>query len=111
MGWTSRCFFGVCAALLWLAPAISLADEPKRVLLLHSFGQRFSPFNSFSGEFRADLVSRSPEPLDIYEASLETARFADGLKDDPFVNYLAALFAERRPDLVVTIGAPAARFA
>ena len=111
MGWTCRCILWFFAVLLSLAAAESSAEEAQRVLLLQSFGQHFSPFNSFTGQFRAGLASRSPGPLDIYEVSLETARFADDAKDDPFVNYLTALFAERRPDLVVTIGSPAARFA
>lgn len=103
----------VWAALILtcLSPAEGSADEAKRVLLLHSFGPRFSPFNSFSGEFRAELVGRSPSPLDIYEVSLEAARFSEDRIDDPFVGYLAALFHERRPDLVVPIGGAASRFA
>lgn len=42
---------------------------------------------------------------------METARFSDPPNDDPFVNYLKALSVQRPPDLVVTIGGAAARFA
>lgn len=88
------------------------AEQAKRVLFLHSFGPHFSPFNTFAGEMRARLVRRASEPLDIYETSLEAARFAQLEADaGPFVDYLLALFSQRRPDLVVTIGGPAARFA
>ena len=53
-----------------------------------------------------------PGPLDIYEASLETARFRDGPQDAPFVNYLLALFGgKQQPDLVVAVGGPAVLFA
>ena len=98
--------------LLVLAPVCADAAQPKRVLLLHSFGPRFAPFDAFSGDFREELARQMPEPLDIYEASLETARFRDGPQDAPFVNYLLALFGgERRPDLVVAVGGPAVLFA
>lgn len=100
----------VVALLLLAAPAP--AGQPKRVLFLHSLGPHFSPFNTFAGEMRARLAREAVEPLDIYEASLETARYSELEADaGPFVDYLLALFDQRRPDLVVTIGAPAARFA
>ena len=108
---TARLGFLAAVALFSMAAASSSADQSQRVLLLNSFGSRFSPYSSFVGQFRADLISRSPRPLDVYEASLETARFSDTPKDDPFVNYLRALSVERPPDLVVTIGGAAARFA
>lgn len=99
------------AMLAVLAPPAS-AEQARRVLILHSFGPHFSPFSTFAGEMRARLVRGASEPLDIYEASLETARFSQlDAESGPFVNYLLALFEDRRPDLVVTIGAPAARFA
>src|SRR6185436_3996049 len=40
----------------------------------------------------------------------ETARFAQPPDEGPLVDYLRALFADRRLDLVVAMGAPAARF-
>lgn len=109
-GMSYRC---LCLALLLLgvASGVGWASEPHRVLLLHSFGPHFSPFNSFAGAFRADLASRSPKPIDIYEASLETARFAADQPNDPFVDYLTALVTARPPDLVVAIGGAAGQFA
>ncbi len=98
-------------ALALVASAVS-AEQAKRVLFLHSFGPHFSPFNTFANEMRTRLAQGAVEPLDIYEASLETARFSELEADaGPFVDYLLALFNERPPDLVVTMGAPAARFA
>ncbi|WP_141683990.1 PAS domain-containing protein [Rhizobium sp. AC44/96] len=94
-----------------LTKGVGGAEEPQRVLLLHSFGARFSPFNAFSSAFRVDLISRSPKPIDIYEASLETARFSVDQQNDPFVDYLTALVRARPPKLVVAIGGAATRFA
>jgi signal transduction histidine kinase len=98
--------------LLLLLPASASAEQAKRVLFLHSYGPHFSPFNTFAREMREDLVRASPRTLDIYEASIETARFVDaGGESGPLLEYLLALFAGRPPDLVVAVGAPAARFA
>jgi signal transduction histidine kinase len=84
-------------------------SEPKRVLLLHSFGRDFAPWNEYARTIREQLVRQSPEPVDIFEASLATVRFADD-EEAPFVDYLRALFAKRKVDLIVTIAAPAASF-
>jgi len=61
---------------LALAIVSATAAEPRRVLLIHSFGRDFPPFNAFSGIFRAELVSQSAEPLDLFEVSIESARSA-----------------------------------
>jgi signal transduction histidine kinase len=84
-------------------------SEPKRILLLHSFGRDFAPWNEYARTIREELVRQSPEPVDIFEASLATARFADD-EEGPFVDYLHALFVKRKLDLIVTIAAPAASF-
>ncbi len=84
-------------------------SEPKRVLFLHSFGRDFAPWNEYARTIREELGRQSPEPIDIFEASLATARFADD-EEGPFVDYLHALFVKRKLDLIVTIAAPAAAF-
>ena len=37
------------------------AAEPKRVLLLHSFGPQFVPWAFFAGHFREELFKQSPD--------------------------------------------------
>ena len=88
-------------------PAVA---EPRRVLLLHSFGPQFVPWTYFSGQFREALIKQSPNAIDLYEASLESARFARLEEQGPVIEYLRSLLAERKPDLIVTMGAPAALF-
>src|SRR6516225_3443502 len=107
MGW-ARAF--ISAALLACAVVGATAAEPKRVLVLHSFGDDFEAEDTFADYFRTDLAERSPYPIDQYEVTLEIARFGDGERDAAFVEYLKALFAGRPPDLVVTMVSPAARF-
>ncbi|MDE5458314.1 hypothetical protein GWE18_37065 [Bradyrhizobium sp. CSA112] len=84
-------------------------SQPKRVLIVHSVGRDFSPWDYYARKIREELRLQSKDPIDIFEASLSTARFPDG-NEDAFVDYLNAVFSERKLDLIMTIGGPAARF-
>jgi PAS domain S-box-containing protein len=84
--------------------------EPRRVLLIHSFGHDFQPFITFSGDFRSGLARESRQPVDFFDVALAGARF-ESREEGAFVNYLGALFAGHRLDLVVPMGAPAVGFA
>jgi signal transduction histidine kinase len=108
MGWARSAW--LAAILLAFAAGNATAAEPKRVLLLHSFGWNFQAEDAFADYLRTDLAEKSPYPLDRYEVVLEIARFSDGERDDAFVGYLRALFATHPPDLIVTMVSPAARF-
>ena len=96
--------------LLLAATGGAAASDPKRILLIHSFAQDFSPWREYEYHIRAELRRQLPEPLEIFEASLATARLADNTLDDVFAQYLGSLSARYKLDLVVTIGAPAANF-
>ena len=98
------------AFLVILAGHEAAFAEPRRVLLLHSFGPLFEPWSAVAGRFREDLTRQSPNAIDLYEASLEMARLAQPTEEAPLVDYIRALFAGRDLDLVVAVGAPAARF-
>lgn len=100
---------GVLVLLLGAFTSSAAADS-RRVLLLHSFGRDFAPFSQISSLFREQLTRTSPEPVDLYEASVETARFGDPKDDKALIEYLRVLFADRKLDLIVTMGGPAARF-
>ena len=108
MRWARSAWMAV--ALLAFAAGSATAAEPKRVLLLHSFGWNFQAEDAFGDYLRTDLAEKSPYPLDRYELLLEIARFSDREQDEAFVGYLRALFATRPPDLIVTMVSPAARF-
>jgi signal transduction histidine kinase len=86
------------------------AGQPKKILFLHSFGPNFQPWATWSREIARELNRQSPWPLDTQEQSLVTARGGDDPSEPQFVEYLKALYAQRPPDLIVAIGAPAARF-
>jgi signal transduction histidine kinase len=109
MKWSYR--IGLAAiALLLLAALEPVAADAKRVLLLHSFGQDFKPWSEYARSIRSELQRQSPWQLDITDHSLVTARSSDEDPEVPFVAYLSALFAKQQPDLIVSVGAPAAAF-
>ena len=111
---------------LWLAATIVLlvsvgetaaqsksgetAALPKEILVLHPYGPNFEPWSVWSGEIRKELNRQSPWPLNIQEYSIVTVRDGNDAAEPKLVEYLAALYAQRRPDLIVALGAPAARF-
>jgi hypothetical protein len=73
---------------------VAAADEPKRVMLLHSFGRDFKPWSEYAKSIRAELDRQSPWRLDITDHSLLSARSSDEDPESPFVEYLRALFAK-----------------
>ena len=111
---------------MWVAAAVALvvsiggtaaqpksgetADQPKKILFLHSFGPNFQPWVTWRREIGRELNRQSPWPLDIQEQSLVTARGGDDPSEAKFAEYLGVLYAQRPPDLIVALGAPAARF-
>jgi signal transduction histidine kinase len=110
----SRTLTAVLAVALLLATLCQsqAADpEPKRVLMLQSFGLRFKPWTDFAEIFRSELIKQSKAPIDFLDHTLITARVDDDEALAPFVDYLLALYAKKAPDLIVALGAPAAEFA
>ena len=105
----SRLWWAAIGLALFAAFAAvgATVTEPKRVLLVHSFGNDFAPFITF----RTELAKRLGEPVDLHEVPLLTGRNGASPEDAPFVDYLLGLFPQRPPDLVVTIGGPALRLA
>src|SRR6476660_9153134 len=99
----------VVASLLATQAQSQAADpEPKRVLMLHSFGLRFKPWTTYAEALRTELSRR--KSVDFQDQSLLSARLSSDKSDGPFVDYLRALNADQPPDLILSIGAPAANF-
>jgi signal transduction histidine kinase len=80
------------------------------VLIVHSFGRDFAPFDAAIATFRRELASRSPQPVIFVEAALDAGRAIGPAEESAFVDYLVARFSDPLPDLVVSSGGPAARF-
>ena len=86
------------------------AAEPKRVLIVNSFGIAAPPFTIHSTSFESDLVSKGGHGIALDEVSLDVARNDDGEMQQAMVEYLEKRQAKWKPDLVVPIGSPAAVF-
>ena len=86
------------------------AAEPKRVMILHSFGARFKPWSEIAQSVRSEITRQSQNVVDFQEHSLVSARGNIDQSEVPFVDYLDALYAKDPLDLIVAIGAPAANF-
>ena len=110
-----------CAPTLTAALAVALllatlgqsqaADpDPKRVLMLHSFGPRFKPWSDYEQAIRSEISRQWRKPVDFLDQSLVNARLEDENAEALFAEYLRALYASRPVDLIVAIGAPAAAF-
>lgn len=93
-----------------LAPLAIRAEEARKILIFHSFGRNFAPFNDVAESFHAEFAKLYKNPYGIMEASLEMARFDGEGKEVPLLEYLTALHRDEPPDLVVAIGAQAAKF-
>ena len=114
VSWIRRrdiCLGSICFLLAFiLAGSPVIAAEPKRVMLLHSFGPDFMPWSDYARAIRAELHRQTSWPLDVTEHALIAARFSGDDPDAPFVEYLGALYTKQRLDLIISIGAPAANF-
>ncbi len=109
----TRTFVAALAIALLLATLCQsqAADpEPKRVLMLHSFGPRFKPWSDYAQAIRSEISQQRQKPVDFLDHSLVNARESDENSEAAFVEYLRTLYASRPIDLIVAIGAPAANF-
>ena len=98
--------------------ALSLAATPcaaappiQQVLLLQSSARGSLIFDHFTANFRVDLESLAASPLNVVQVVVGPIGLA-GAPDRAVVDYIRSTFADRpSPDLIVTIGGPAALFA
>lgn len=100
----------VALLLATLGPGRAADPEPKRVLMLQSFGLRFKPWTDFAEFLRPQMIKQSKVPIDFQDHSLLSALVDDDKALAPFIGYLQALYGAKPPDLIVALGAPAAEF-
>ena len=100
----------VLANVALSTPLGGTATEPKRVLLLHSFGRDFAPYDAIVAAFRTEVAKGSSEHLAVYDATLDAEQVSESDDPQPLLELLRHRFGSAPPDVVVTIGPPAAAF-
>src|SRR5437773_2554234 len=98
------------AVFVALTAVCGAGSEPKRVLVVHSFGSVAPPFTTHSIAFETELVEKMGERVDLDEVSLDMARYADSTLQEALVEYLQKRQSHWQLDLVVPIGSPAGVF-
>ena len=97
-------------AFALVVTATARAAKPNRVLLIYSFGNAAGPTRAISVAFEAELAAKMGEPIDLDQVSLDMARYTDADMQEAVVDFLQKRQAKWQPDMVVTMGAPAAIF-
>jgi signal transduction histidine kinase len=105
-----RLSLGLLLLVLTAGASNGAEPQPRRVLIVHSFGSTAPPFTTHSTAFQTTLTKELGEGVDMDEVSLDMARYAQPDMEGPFVEFLLARLAKWHPDLVVPIGSPAGRF-
>jgi signal transduction histidine kinase len=90
----------------------SEAQSPvKQVLVLQTFDRGNLVLDHFTGEFRLGLDQPAGRPLNVVQVVVGPRGFV-GAPEQVVVDYIRSMFADRLPpDLIVTVGGPAALFA
>src|SRR6186997_2843425 len=68
------CVLACCC--LFLLAGFAVAAAPRRVLIVHSFGNAAPPFSTHSTAFETELTKIMGAPVDLDEVSLDVARYA-----------------------------------
>lgn len=99
------------AALVMLLHVPSGEAAVRQVVLLQSFERGNLVLDQFSAVLRKELGERSAEPLTFVEFVVTPSGFSDP-PEQAVIEFLRAAFIGRpAPDLVITLGGPAAAFA
>jgi PAS domain S-box-containing protein len=102
----------VWLALLVLAaaPTAEAAGTARKILVVQTSDQAQLTYGSLTNSLKAELSRRFTQPVDFVQFTLALPGFREAPKDS-VVTYLRSLFAgQGSPDLIVSIGAPAAQF-
>jgi len=100
------------AFVLLLGAASSEAQQvPRQVLLLQSVNRGNLPIDQFTGNFRVELDQRAERPVNVVQVAVGQAGFV-AASERALIDYIRSTFVDRPdPDLIMSIGGPAAVFA
>ena len=108
----NRWRFVLLSGLLVIAAASSEAQKaPKQVLMLHSLNRGNLVLDQFTGDFHVRLDQQAGKPVNVVQVVIGPTGFV-GASNQALVDYVQSIYADRAPpDLVMTVGGPAAAFA
>jgi len=90
------------------APAVAAG---RQVLVLRSLDRAGLIFDRFATTLRATIAARSTAPVSVAEFQLAPSELVDH-PEEPLISFLRTAFINgSAPDLVITVGGPAAAFA
>src|SRR5258708_38968519 len=75
----------VVLLLATLCQSQAADPEPKRVLMLHSFGPRFKPWSDYAQTIRSEISEQWHKPVDFLDHSLVDAREVNENSEAAFV--------------------------
>jgi signal transduction histidine kinase len=100
----------LAAALLALLGSSSASAQIRHVLVLKTFDRGSVVFDRFTTDFRRELERRAAARVTFTEFAIAPAGIVEA-PEEQIVSFLVGMFASRSsPDLVVTVGGPAATF-
>ena len=92
-------------------PASEAETAVKQVLLLQSVSRGNMTLDHFTGAFRVALDQRAGKPINVVQVVVGPTGFV-GAPEDAIVEYIRSMYADRAPpDVIMTVGGPAALFA
>ncbi len=111
-GVCSRLQCALLGGLLMIVAASSEAQPAvKQVLMLQSLNRGNLALDHFTGNFRVSLDQRAGKPVNVVQVVVGPTGFV-GAPEQAVVDYIRSIYADRPPpDLVMTVGGPAAVFA
>jgi PAS domain S-box-containing protein len=106
---------GLACLVLLVGVRLRAVEEPaeaapRRVLLLHAAGDP-GPFRGKFDLAFADAMRTADAPIELYEEAIEVARFPGSEQSRIVREYLSDKYADRKIDVIVTIGIGPLNFA
>ena len=86
----------VSTVVILCTPLGAVAAKPKQVLLLHSFGRDFAPYDAIVAAFRTELATGWREPLAVYDATLDAEQVSESDDPNPSLNCCVIALPVRR---------------
>jgi signal transduction histidine kinase len=111
-GVRNRLQWALLGGLLMIVATSSEAQPAvKQVLVLQSLDRGNLVLDQFTGDFRVGLDEHAGKPVNVVQVVVDRTGFV-GAPNQAVVDYVRSIYADRSPpDLIMTVGGPAAAFA